>query len=203
MENVKPEKLLTACAALGFVLLVLLVGVNVMARRAARAFDETVEAERGSYTIPGIFGDFVYNGDELTEYYGNGGDILFDESVYGLTADDITICTGAFNQYRLNEYGIEPETVYLGNAVTRIEDRAFYATTAEEIRLPAGLTYIGAKAFADSPNLKRVYFDWSTTGDLMIHSDAFEGSVNVELVNFPDGIVFDENMVIVGGGEVR
>ena len=202
MENIKPEKLLTACAILGFVLLILLVGVNVMARRAIRSFDETVDAARSEYMVTGIWGDFVYNDGELTEYYGDGGDIVFDESVYGQTASDITICTGAFNQYRLNEYDIEPETIYLGNAVTRIENRAFYATTAEEIRLPAGLTYIGAEAFADSPNLKRVYFDWPTTGDLMIHSDAFEGSPNVELVNFPDGIVFDENMVIVGGGEV-
>lgn len=203
MEHIKTEKLLSVCAILGLAMLVLLVGVNVMARRVLRAFDETVEAERGGYTVSGIFGDFIYNGDELTEYYGDGGDIVFDESVYGLTASDITICTGAFNQYRLNEYGIEPETIYLGNAVTRIEDRAFLATTAEEIRLPAGLTYIGAQAFADSPNLKRVYFDWAPTGDLMIHSRAFEGSTNIELVNFPDGIVFDENMVIIGGGEVE
>ena len=87
MENVKPEKLLTACAALGFVLLVLLVGVNVMARRAARAFDETVEAERSGYMVSGIFGDFVYNGDELTEYLLKYGYLGFENvELYGMNA---------------------------------------------------------------------------------------------------------------------
>ena len=139
-------------------------------------------------------------GDSLSEYYGAGGDIVFDESEYGYTEDSITINTNAFNQIRLNEYGIVPKTVYLGDAVTRIEARAFYATTAEEIRLPRGLSYIGAGAFADSPNLRRVYFDALLLAELEIDPRAFEGSANVELVNFPEDIIFGENNVITSGG---
>lgn len=169
-------------------------------KRALDQIDFDTDAQTGSIPVDGIFGDFVMWGDSLSEYYGDGGDIVFDESEYGYTADSITINTGAFNQIRLDEYGIVPKTVYLGDAVTRIEARAFYATTAEEIRLPRGLDYIGAGAFADSPNLRRVYFDALPLAELEIDPRAFEGSVNVELVNFPEDIVFGENNVITSGG---
>lgn len=170
-------------------------------RRALGQIDFDTDAQMGFYPIAGdYFGDFVMDGDSLSEYYGAGGDIVFDESEYGYTEDSITISTGAFNQIRLDEYGIVPKTVYLGDAVTRIEARAFYATTAEEIRLPRGLSYIGAGAFADSPNLRRVYFDALPLVELEIDPRAFEGSVNVELVNFPEDIVFGENNVITSGG---
>ena len=170
-------------------------------RRALGQIDSDADAQMGFYPIAGdYFDDFVMHGDSLSEYYGDGGDIVFDESEYGYTEDSITINTGAFNQIRLNEYGIVPKTVYLGDAVTRIEARAFYATTAEEIRLPRGLSYIGAGAFADSPNLRRVYFDALPLVELEIDPRAFEGSVNVELVNFPEDIVFGENNVITSGG---
>lgn len=169
-------------------------------RRALGQIDSDTDAQPGSAPVDGIFGDFVMWGDSLSEYYGAGGDIVFDESEYGYTEDSITINTGAFNQIRLDEYGIVPKTVYLGDAVTRIEARAFYATTAEEIRLPRGLGYIGAGAFADSPNLRRVYFDALPLAELEIDPRAFEGSVNVELVNFPEDIVFGENNVITSGG---
>lgn len=170
-------------------------------KRALGQIDSDTDAQMGFYPIAGdYFGDFVMDGDQLSEYYGAGGDIVFDESEYGYTEDSITINTSAFNQIRLDEYGIVPKTVYLGDAVTRIEARAFYATTAEEIRLPRGLDYIGAGAFADSPNLKRVYFDALPLAELEIDPRAFEGSVNVELVNFPEDIVFGENNVITSGG---
>ena len=170
-------------------------------KRALGQIDSDADAQIGFYPIAGdYFGDFVMWGDSLSEYYGAGGDIVFDESEYGYTEDSITINTGAFNQIRLDEYGIVPKTVYLGDAVTRIEARAFYATTAEEIRLPRGLDYIGAGAFADSPNLRRVYFDALPLVELEIDPRAFEGSVNVELVNFPEDIVFGENNVITSGG---
>ena len=170
-------------------------------KRALGQIDSDTDAQMGFYPIAGdYFGDFVMWGDSLSEYYGAGGDIVFDESEYGYTEDSITINTGAFNQIRLDEYGIVPKTVYLGDAVTRIEARAFYATTAEEIRLPRGLSYIGAGAFADSPNLRRVYFDALPLVELEIDPRAFEGSVNVELVNFPEDIVFGENNVITSGG---
>lgn len=169
-------------------------------KRALGQIDSDADAQPGSAPVDGIFGDFVMWGDSLSEYYGAGGDIVFDESEYGYTEDSITISTGAFNQIRLDEYGIVPKTVYLGDAVTRIEARAFYATTAEEIRLPRGLDYIGAGAFADSPNLRRVYFDALPLVELEIDPRAFEGSVNVELVNFPEDIVFGENNVITSGG---
>lgn len=170
-------------------------------RRALGQIDSDTDAQMGFYPIAGdYFGDFVMWGDSLSEYYGAGGDIVFDESEYGYTEDSITISTGAFNQIRLDEYGIVPKTVYLGDAVTRIEACAFYATAAEEIRLPRGLGYIGAGAFADSPNLRRVYFDALPLVELEIDPRAFEGSVNVELVNFPEDIVFGENNVITSGG---
>ena len=169
-------------------------------KRALDKLDVDMSAQTGSYPEGEIFGDFVMWGDQLSEYYGDGGDIVFDESEYGYTEDSITINTSAFNQIRLDEYGIVPKTVYLGDAVTRIEARAFYATTAEEIRLPRGLDYIGAGAFADSPNLRRVYFDALPLAELEIDPRAFEGSVNVELVNFPEDIVFGENNVITSGG---
>lgn len=170
-------------------------------KRALGQIDSDADAQMGFYPIAGdYFDDFVMHGDSLSEYYGDGGDIVFDESEYGYTEDSITISTGAFNQIRLNEYGIVPKTVYLGDAVTCIEARAFYATTAEEIRLPRGLDYIGAGAFADSPNLRRVYFDALPLVELEIDPRAFEGSVNVELVNFPEDIVFGENNVITSGG---
>lgn len=169
-------------------------------KRALGQIDSDTDAQPGSAPVDGIFGDFVMWGDSLSEYYGAGGDIVFDESEYGYTEDSITINTGAFNQIRLDEYGIVPKTVYLGDAVTRIEARAFYATTADEIRLPRGLGYIGAGAFADSPNLKRIYFDEPPLVELEIDPRAFEGSVNVELVNFPEDIVFGENNVITSGG---
>lgn len=170
-------------------------------KRALGQIDSDADAQMGFYPIAGdYFDDFVMHGDSLSEYYGDGGDIVFDESEYGYTEDSITISTGAFNQIRLDEYGIVPKTVYLGDAVTRIEARAFYATTAEEIRLPRGLDYIGAGAFADSPNLRRVYFDALPLAELEIDPRAFEGSVNVELVNFPEDIVFGENNVITSGG---
>ena len=170
-------------------------------RRALGQIDSDADAQMGFYPIAGdYFDDFVMHGDSLSEYYGDGGDIVFDESEYGYTEDSITINTGAFNQIRLDEYGIVPKTVYLGDAVTCIEARAFYATTAEEIRLPRGLSYIGAGAFADSPNLRRVYFDALPLAELEIDPRAFEGSVNVELVNFPEDIVFGENNVITSGG---
>ena len=170
-------------------------------RRALGQIDSDADAQMGFYPIAGdYFDDFVMHGDSLSEYYGDGGDIVFDESEYGYTEDSITINTGAFNQIRLDEYGIVPKTVYLGDAVTCIEARAFYATTAEEIRLPRGLDYIGAGAFADSPNLRRVYFDALPLAELEIDPRAFEGSVNVELVNFPEDIVFGENNVITSGG---
>ena len=170
-------------------------------KRALGQIEFDADAQMGFYPIAGdYFGDFVMWGDSLSEYYGAGGDIVFDESEYGYTEDSITISTGAFNQIRLDEYGIVPKTVYLGDAVTRIEARAFYATTAEEIRLPRGLDYIGAGAFADSPNLRRVYFDALPLVELEIDPRAFEGSVNVELVNFPEDIVFGENNVITRGG---
>ncbi len=170
-------------------------------KRALAQIDSDTDAQMGFYPIAGdYFGDFVMDDDQLYEYYGAGGDIVFDESEYGYTEDSITISTGAFNQIRLDEYGIVPKTVYLGDAVTRIEARAFYATTAEEIRLPRGLGYIGAGAFADSPNLRRVYFDALPLVELEIDPRAFEGSVNVELVNFPEDIVFGENNVITSGG---
>ena len=170
-------------------------------KRALGQIDSDADAQMGFYPIAGdYFEDFVMHGDSLSEYYGDGGDIVFDESEYGYTEDSITINTGAFNQIRLDEYGIVPKTVYLGDAVTRIEARAFYATTAEEIRLPRGLDYIGAGAFADSPNLRRVYFDALPLAELEIDPRAFEGSVNVELVNFPEDIVFGENNVITSGG---
>lgn len=169
-------------------------------KRALDQIDFDTDAQLGSVPVGGIFGDFVMDGDSLSEYYGAGGDIVFDESEYGYTADSITINTGAFNQIRLDEYGIVPKTVYLGDAVTRVEARAFYATTAEEIRLPRGLSYIGAGAFADSPNLRRIYFDALPLVELEIDPRAFEGSVNVELVNFPEDIVFGENNVITSGG---
>ena len=169
-------------------------------KRALDKLDVDMSAQTGSYPVGEIFGDFVMWGDQLSEYYGAGGDIVFDESEYGYIEDSITISTGAFDQIRLDEYGIVPKTVYLGDAVTRIEARAFYATTAEEIRLPRGLDYIGAGAFADSPNLRRVYFDALPLVELEIDPRAFEGSVNVELVNFPEDIVFGENNVITSGG---
>ena len=170
-------------------------------KRALGQIDSDADAQMGFYPIAGdYFEDFVMHGDSLSEYYGDGGDIVFDESEYGYMEDSITINTGAFNQIRLDEYGIVPKTVYLGDAVTRIEARAFYATTAEEIRLPRGLDYIGAGAFADSPNLRRVYFDALPLVELEIDPRAFEGSVNVELVNFPEDIVFGENNVITSGG---
>ena len=113
-------------------------------RRALGQIDSDADAQMGFYPIAGdYFDDLVMHGDSLSEYYGAGGDIVFDESEYGYTEDSITINTGAFNQIRLDEYGIVPKTVYLGDAVTRIEARAFYATTAEEIRLTRGLGYIG------------------------------------------------------------
>lgn len=169
-------------------------------RRALVQIDSDTDAQLGSVPDGEVFGNFVMWGDSLSEYYGAGGDIVFDESEYGYMEDSITINTGAFNQIRLDEYGIVPKTVYLGDAVTRIEARAFYATTAEEIRLPRGLSYIGAGAFADSPNLRRVYFDALPLVELEIDPRAFEGSVNVELINFPEDIVFGENNVITSGG---
>lgn len=169
-------------------------------RRALVQIDSDTDAQLGSVPDGEVFGNFVMWGDSLSEYYGAGGDIVFDESEYGYMEDSITINTGAFNQIRLDEYGIVPKTVYLGDAVTRIEARAFYATTAEEIRLPRGLSYIGAGAFADSPNLRRVYFDALPLVELEIDPRAFEGSVNVELINFPEDIVFGENNVIISGG---
>ena len=111
-------------------------------KRALGQIEFDADAQMGFYPIAGdYFGDFVMWGDSLSEYYGAGGDIVFDEAEYGYTEDSITINTGAFNQIRLDEYGIVPKTVYLGDAVTRIEARAFYATTAEEIRLPRRLRY--------------------------------------------------------------
>lgn len=169
-------------------------------RHALVQIDSDTDAQLGSVPDGEVFGNFVMWGDSLSEYYGAGGDIVFDVSEYGYMEDSITINTGAFNQIRLDEYGIVPKTVYLGDAVTRIEARAFYATTAEEIRLPRGLSYIGAGAFADSPNLRRVYFDALPLVELEIDPRAFEGSVNVELINFPEDIVFGENNVIISGG---
>ena len=63
-------------------------------------------------------------------------------------------------------------------SLTGIEDEAFAGGSFEYVRVPAGVTMIGSRAFADCPNLKYVEIQGMTTG---IAPDAFYGTFGLTI----------------------
>ena len=72
-----------------------------------------------------------------------------------------------------HEFRTEIVSVVMGEGITSLGDYAFSGTALEEVTLPGAITWIGAEAFADCENLRKVVF----TGNAPVFAvDSFENS---------------------------
>ena len=69
-------------------------------------------------------------------------------------------------------------SVILPENLTEIEDEAFIGTAISYVRLPEGITRIGSRAFADCPNLHRIYIPESCTS---IAADVFTPGIDLTI----------------------
>ena len=184
-KNRSAAALWAVSCVLALVMLVTCCFVLVSAERLSDAASADIY---GTVDCSVLFGEGK-DGKYLTDYISPGGDVVIDKSV-------TAIASGAFNGTRLGEAGVEIDSVYIPDPVKIIDSRAFYATSAEEIRLPENIEYIGSNAFADSQSLKKVYFDKKPDHHVEFAPDAFAGTENVEFVNFPDDVVISEDNMI-------
>jgi len=94
------------------------------------------------------FGDFTYTTNsgsaEITGYTGTGGSIVIPGTISGLP---VRIADNAFR------YVDTLTDVTISNGVTRIGDNAFDACSLTSVAIPASVSDIGNRAFADDANL--------------------------------------------------
>lgn len=164
--------------------------LNILAISEINDSTTRILSENNKRSEPSVIdiGAIAYDGSTLDMFYPSG-----DRDV--VAGDCSVIGSGAFNGVRLKALGLDRkiDSVFIEEGVSMIEARAFYQTSAETIRLPSTLRYIGAGAFADSPSLKKLYFDEVPEYSVEIAPGAFSGSENIEFVNFPEGMDFDAN----------
>ena len=171
--------------------------LNICAISKINDSTERILSENSRRSEPSVndIGTTTYDGSTLDMFYpSTNSDVIVD--------DCSAIGSGAFNGVRLKALGLDGmiDSVFIEEGVSTIEARAFYQTSAETIHLPSTLRYIGSCAFADSPSLKKIYFDEIPEYSLEIAPDAFSGSENIEFVNFPEGTDFDERGADIGEG---
>ena len=173
------------------------IALNVFAISEINDSTERILGENSRHSEPSVvdIGTVAYYGSTLEMFYPSA-----DRDV--VAGDCSVIGSGAFNGVRLKALGLDGmiDSVFIEEGVSAIEARAFYQTSAETIRLPSTLRYIGEGAFADSPSLKKIYFDEVPEYSVEIAPGAFSGSKNIEFVNFPEGTDFYANNADGGEG---
>ena len=112
----------------------------------------------------------------------------FQHCPNGLT---IRLIAGSFIEGFAKENGFQVEYVFpvaeadmvLPGDLTAIDDEAFMGTDAAVVSIPAGVTEIGSRAFADCPNLKHI----NLPEGAVIAGDAFDGCGAVYLYGVSGG----------------
>ena len=111
----------------------------------------------------------------------------FGDRIFDLCPDGLTLCVAAGSP--AHDYAVENgfaveflspfdhADLILPDDLTTIEDEAFMGTDAAIVHIPASVTEIGSRAFADCPNLRHINLPVGAT----LADDAFDGCGTVYL----------------------
>lgn len=157
--------------------------------------NENTSIETNEYSYRILNGNTV----EITDYHGNGGDVVVPAEIGGKKV--VKIGEGAFSDKRnITSITLPDGIAILDNAafffcsmrkinipesVTTIGVGTFRSCDLENIELPNSVKSIGEQAFLQCPQLKKVLLPDNIT---YIPADAFMGCAKLEKIELPDCI---------------
>ena len=137
--------------------------------------------------------DFVIENGVLTQYLGDGGDVVIPDGVSSiapmtfydcLSLASVTIPEGVTSVSFSGCSNLKKIT--LPNSITSFRDGAFFnCSSLAEITIPEGVTQIGKEAFYNCSSLKKLVIPGSVK---KIEEEAFSGCGALETIIFSEGV---------------
>ena len=145
---------------------------------AARDAECILCGEHLGYTAGLIFNKMFVGKYYVTDYTGEGTDVLIPAKKDGLPVTDIYMRA-------LEGAKIERVSFAEGSPLCSIGDYAFSGSTLKEIALPEGLEWIGYGAFAGCTALQQISLP---EGLGSIRGDTFAGCTALQQISLPEGL---------------